>query len=274
MKTRVITAVVLLPLLLLIVLAAPKIFTAILFAAMAAIAACELLTGTGLVKRPRLCIYSAVSAFWCVLWCGLGIGYPWLLLGILVFWVAVFAEMMVSQMRLGFDKAAVCFAGGILLPLLFGAIVRLHGNTQGRFYILIPFVLAFLSDTGAYFAGLKFGKHKLAPVISPKKTIEGVVGGVLGAVVGMLLYCVILNLAFKFQVNYLFAVLYGILGSAAGVFGDLCFSVIKRQTGIKDYGKLFPGHGGILDRFDSMMVVAPLVEILIMLLPVAVMANG
>jgi len=274
MKTRVITAVVLLPLLLLVVLAAPKIFTAILFAAMAAVAAYELLSGTGLVKHPRLWIYSCLSAFWCVLWSGLSIGHAWLLLGILLFWVAVFAEMMASDMKLGFEKCAVCFAGGVLLPLLFGAVVRLHAMEQGRFFILIPFVLAFLSDTGAYFAGLKFGKHKLAPVISPKKTIEGVVGGVFGAIVGMVLYCLILQAAFQFRVNYLYAVLYGILGSAAGVFGDLCFSVIKRQTGIKDYGNLFPGHGGVLDRFDSMTVVAPLVEVLMLLLPVAVMTNG
>lgn len=270
MKTRVITALTLLPLLLFVVLGAPKIYTAILFALMAAIAAYELLTGTGLVKHMRLCAYSGVCAFWCVLWCGLNIGYPWLLLGILILWVAVFAEMMASEMKLGFDMAAVSIVSGVVLPLLFGAIVRLHAMEQGRFYILIPFVLAFLSDTGAYFTGLSFGKHKLAPVISPKKTVEGVIGGVAGAVLGMLLYCAVLQLFFKFQVNYFYAVIYGILGSAAGVFGDLCFSVIKRQTGIKDYGKLFPGHGGILDRFDSMMVVAPLVEVLILLLPVVV----
>ena len=270
MKTRVITAVALLPLLLLVVLAAPKIFTALLFAAMAAIAAYELLSGTGLVKEFRLCLYSAVSAFWCILWCGLSISYAWLLLGVLVFWVLIFAEMMASQMQLGFDKAAVCMVAGVIIPLLFGAIVRLQGHAQGRFYILIPFVLAFLSDTGAYFAGLRFGKHKLAPVISPKKTVEGVFGGVLGAIVGMVIYCAILQIFFQFRVNYLYALIYGVFGSAAGVFGDLCFSVIKRQTGIKDYGNLFPGHGGILDRFDSTMVVAPLVEILMVLLPVAV----
>ncbi len=274
MKTRVITAVVLLPLLLLVVLAAPKIFTAVLFALMAAIAAYELLSGTGLVKHLRLRIYTSVSAFWCVLWCGLGIGYAWLLLGILVFWVLLFGEMMASQMKLGFDKAAICLTGGVVLPLLFGAVVRLHSMQEGRFYILIPFVLAFLSDTGAYFTGLKFGKHKLAPVISPKKTVEGVAGGVLGAVLGMVIYCAVLQLFFSFQVNYLVAILYGILGSAAGVFGDLCFSVIKRQTNIKDYGNLFPGHGGILDRFDSMMVVAPLVEVLMLILPVGEMIHG
>ena len=133
-----------------------------------------------------------------------------------------------------------------------------------------PFILAFLSDTGAYFAGRAFGKHKLAPVISPHKTVEGVVGGVLGAIFGMLIFCLVMQLGFKMQVNYLYAVLYGVVGSLGAVFGDLCFSVIKRQTGMKDYGNLIPGHGGVLDRFDSMMVVGPLSELLLLLLPVAV----
>ncbi len=270
MKTRVIAAVALLPLLLLVVLAAPKVCTAILFGLMAAIAAYELLSGTGIVKNLRLWIYSTISAFWCILWCGLDIGYPWLLLGILIFWVALFAEVMASGMKLSFDKVAVCLVAGLVLPMLLGALVRIHKTEQGRFFILIPFVLAFLSDTGAYFAGLKFGKHKLAPVISPKKTVEGVAGGVLGAIAGMCIFCMILQVFFDFKVNYLFALIYGTLGSAAGVFGDLCFSVIKRQTGIKDYGNLIPGHGGILDRFDSMMVVGPLTEVLLLLLPVAV----
>lgn len=270
MKTRVIAAVVLLPLLLIVVLAAPKVCTAILFGLMAALAAYELLSGTGMVKHVRLWVYTAVSALWCVLWCGLGVGYAWLLLGILVFWVVLFGEMMASNMKLGFDKIAVSLVGGVVLPLLFASVVRIHGDEKGRFYILIPFVLAFLSDSGAYFAGLKFGKHKLAPVISPKKTVEGVIGGVLGAVVGMVIYCLVLEVFFSLEANYFYAVIYGILGSAAGVFGDLCFSVIKRQTGIKDYGNLIPGHGGILDRFDSMMVIGPLTEVLLLLLPVVV----
>ncbi len=86
----------------------------------------------------------------------------------------------------------------------------------------------------------------------------------------MLVYALILSTCFDMQVNYLYAVIYGIASAVGSVFGDLCFSVIKRQTGIKDYGKLIPGHGGILDRFDSMMVVAPLAEILLTLLPIAV----
>ena len=141
---------------------------------------------------------------------------------------------------------------------------------NGRYVILLPFLIAFLSDTGAYFVGCRYGKRKLAPVISPNKSMEGVVGGLVFAVFGMLLYTFIMQIAFKMQVNYMLAIFYGIIGAAADVFGDLCFSVVKRQTGIKDYGNLIPGHGGILDRFDSMLVVAPLVELLLIILPVVI----
>ena len=156
------------------------------------------------------------------------------------------------------------------MPYLFSSLIRVLTPDGGRYVILIPFVLAFLSDTGAYFIGCRFGKHKLASVISPKKSIEGVFGGVGFAVVGMLLYCVLMQLIFKCQVNYGYALIYGVLGSLAGVYGDLCFSVIKRQTGIKDYGNLIPGHGGVLDRFDSMLVVSPLVELMLAVFPVVV----
>lgn len=271
MKTRVIAAVALLPLLLIIVLVLPKVFTAILFGLMAALAAYELLNGTSLVKHPRLIAYSMIMAFLVSMWCYFGKEYAVALLGILVYCAILFAEMMASHIKISFEKIAYCLAAGLLIPFLFTSLVRIHAvKSTGKFFILIPFVLAFLSDTGAYFAGRAFGQHKLAPVISPNKTVEGVIGGVLGAMLGMVLYTLILQLAFGFRVNYLLALLYGLLGSLGAVFGDLCFSVIKRQTGIKDYGNLIPGHGGILDRFDSMMIVGPLTEALLLLLPVAV----
>lgn len=270
MKTRILAAVVLLPILLVIVLALPTIFTAILFGLASSIAAYELLWGAGYVKHIRLIAYAAVMAFLVALWSNLGGGYVWALLGVLVMVVIMFAEIMLSDMKLPFDKVVVCLAAGILIPFLLTALVRIHSGVHGKFYIMIPFVLAFISDSGAYFAGRFLGKHKLAPTISPKKTVEGAVGGILGAVLGMIIYGLILQFAFDFKVNYLAAALYGVIGSVAGVFGDLCFSTIKRQTGIKDYGNLIPGHGGILDRFDSMTIIAPLVEILLILLPVAV----
>jgi len=149
--------------------------------------------------------------------------------------------------------------------------VRILTMGIGRYVVLIPFVVAFLSDAGAYFVGLKFGKHKLAPVVSPNKTIEGALGGIATAMLGMLVYALILDLIpGGFIVNYALAILYGLIGSLAGMFGDLCFSVIKRQTGIKDYGNLIPGHGGVLDRFDSLMTVAPLMEALLLLTPMVI----
>ena len=267
MKTRIIAAVVLLPLLLLVVLAAPKFLTAILFGAMAAIGAYELLNGTGLVKNVRLCVYSMVMAFWSVLWCGLGIGYVWLLLGALIFWIALFAETMASGMKLTFDKIALCLAAGIVVPLLFGSVVRIHYGEYGRFFVLVPFAMAFLSDTGAYCAGLNFGKHKLAPVLSPKKSIEGSIGGIAGsALVGALFgYFVVEQVISTQQVTWIFALI-GACGSVVSQIGDLAASAIKRNYDIKDYGKLIPGHGGIMDRFDSVLVTAPIIYFMFSLL--------
>lgn len=270
MKTRIIAACVLLPLFLLVVFVAPGICTAIMFGLMASIGAYELLHNTGIVKHIRLIVYGMIAAFLVALWSYFGSDSVAAQAGVLVFAAIMMAEVMCSHMKLPVGVVAACLIAGLLIPYLFTSLVRIHRMDSGRFYIVTPFVLAFLSDTGAYFAGVFFGKHKLAPVISPKKTVEGLAGGVLGAVLGMILYCVVLQFAFNFVVNYFYAIIYGILGSLTAVFGDLCFSVIKRQTGIKDYGNLIPGHGGILDRFDSMIFVGPLAEILLILLPLAV----
>lgn len=270
MKTRVLAATVLLPLLLLVVLVLPKIFTAVLFGAMAAIGAYELMKGTGLVTQKRLVIYAMSMAFlvslWSIYWAHPGLAR----LGLLVFTGVLLGELLLSHTKLPFADVAMTFVAGVLVPYLLTAPVRMLSWVNGRFFILLPFVIAFLSDTGAYFAGRTYGKHKLAPVVSPNKTIEGVVGGVLGAIAGVLIYCMVLQTAFRFKVHYLYVPVYGILGSLSAVFGDLCFSAIKRQTGIKDYGDLIPGHGGILDRFDSMIVVAPLVELLMLWIPMVV----
>ena len=268
MRKRIITAALLVPLLLAILLIAPKIMTAFLVACMSAVAVYELLYGTGLVRHLRLVAYSIATAFVIPIWSHFGMSPAWGQLIVLVFFCALFAEMMASHVKVRFEKVCICLLAGVLIPYLFSSLVRILTSANGRYLILIPFVLAFLSDTGAYFIGCRYGKRKLAPVISPNKSVEGVAGGLLFAVVGMVLYTVIMQFAFKLQVNYAIAILYGVLGTAADVFGDLCFSMIKRQTGIKDYGNLIPGHGGVLDRFDSMLVVAPLVELLLVILPV------
>ena len=269
MKTRIIAAVAMLIPLLIVVLALPKIWAAIICGVVAAIGAWELLHSTGFVKHTRLVAYACVSGFLMSMWSFAGAQQAWLSLLVVAVFAAYFGEMMASHVHLTFDKIAMCLVAAMIVSYVLTSLVRIFMRRLGRHYIIIPFIMAFLPDSGAYFAGRFFGKHKLAPVISPKKTIEGVIGGAAAGIVGMLLYAVILDLGFRMEVNYLYAIIYGIAAAGGSVFGDLCFSVIKRQTGIKDYGNLIPGHGGVLDRLDSMMVVGPLAETLILLLPLA-----
>ena len=269
MKTRLITAGVLTPLLLVVVLFLPEIVTAVILGALLAIGAYELLFVTNLVKHVRLVVYAMVMSFLVTLWSYFGMNYAWGVLGLLAFVALLFAEMMRDHVKLSFEMLAMVFFAGALVPFLLSAVVRVHMLRMGRYFVLLPFVMAFMPDAGAYFAGMAFGQHKLAPVISPKKTVEGMIGGILTGMLAAVIYTVVLQVGFSMKVNYLYALVYGLVGALGATFGDLCFSVIKRQTGIKDYGSIFPGHGGILDRFDSLMVVAPLAEVLLLLIPLA-----
>ena len=131
------------------------------------------------------------------------------------------------------------------------------------FFILLILCFAWGGDTCAYFAGRAFGKHKLCPVVSPKKTVEGSVGGLVVGVVIAILYGVVFHFITKVEVNYYFLAVYGILGGVITQVGDLAFSYVKRNRKIKDFGHVFPGHGGVLDRFDSVMFIAPFVTMVI-----------
>ena len=268
MKTRILAAAVLIPLLLILVLAAPKIVAAIVFGVLMAIGAYELIYRTGLVKHPRLVIYSALMAFGVTMWSYFGAAHAYGVLGVLLFLIVLFSEMMHDHIKVRVAMLGECVFAGVIVPYLLSAVIRILAMKVGRYMVLLPFAVACLNDAGAYFVGLRFGKHKLAPVVSPNKTIEGVLGGLAASVLGMLIYALVLFFL-DFRVNFLLAIVYAVLGSGIGVFGDLCFSAIKRQTGIKDYGDLIPGHGGVLDRFDSMMTVAPLIEVLLLVLPFA-----
>ncbi|MCA9810242.1 MAG: CDP-archaeol synthase, partial [Candidatus Dadabacteria bacterium] len=123
----------------------------------------------------------------------------------------------------------------------------------GFFFIFFTVACTFLNDTGAYFTGLKLGKRKIAPVISPGKTVEGTLGGVIVCIVTGL----IVNYGFGSPLSSDWTILFAIFVSAAAVFGDLVESAIKRGVGIKDSGAIVPGHGGVLDRFDSLIFVFP-----------------
>ena len=174
-------------------------------------------------------------------------------------------SMNVSQVSWG-------FFGALIVPYLMLSLVRIFQmdflpirDTDfqiGQFIVLLPLLAAWGADTCALFAGMFFGKHKLAPVVSPKKTVEGAVGGVVGGAVLVLLAALLMNTFLDLDMPIWAALVLGGVGAVLGEIGDLSFSIIKRQTGIKDYGHIFPGHGGVLDRFDSVLFVAPFAEIL------------
>ena len=268
MKTRIISAAVLLPICFLVIWVLPKAICSIVVALLCAFMAYELLKRTELVPHTRLIVYTMLAAFMVPIWCHLGMSRPWGQLGLLVFFCAIFGEMLYNHVKVRFEMIGFCLIGGVVLPYLLSAIVRILDLYSGREMIIIPLILAFLPDSGAYFIGIRYGKRKLAPTVSPKKSVEGAIAGVITAVLGMVVYAVVMDVTTDRDVSYSLALIYGVIGGVADIFGDLFFSAIKRQIGIKDYGNLIPGHGGVLDRFDSMLVVAPLAEILITLIPV------
>lgn len=150
------------------------------------------------------------------------------------------------------NVTVLCFS---LLYLIIGfSSIALIDNTV---FMGLVFVIAFSSDSFAYLVGITFGKHKLIPDVSPNKSKEGAIGGILGSIIITSLYLNHFNIG-RLPID----IFLGLIGSIIAQCGDLAASRIKRDTGIKDFGKLLPGHGGVLDRFDSVVVVAPVVYIL------------
>lgn len=147
------------------------------------------------------------------------------------------------------------FYTGVLLSYIY----RVRMLPGGAFSVWLIFIAAWGSDTCAYCAGMMFGKHKAFPVLSPKKTWEGCLGGVIGAALLAMLYCLIINKCFLQEHSLIRYALVCACGAVISQIGDLTASAMKRNKGIKDYGKLIPGHGGVLDRFDSVIFVAPIV---------------
>lgn len=182
--------------------------------------------------------------------------------------VVLFVILLRCHKHMGFPELAGAYFGGIVIPYLLMSLIRMFtmqgGN--GALYLVVPLLAAWGSDTCALFAGMAFGKRfprKLAPVISPKKTVVGGIGGVVGAIVLLVIYGLAVSRFSSITLSVPMCITTGIFGSILGQIGDLSFSIVKRKSGIKDYGKIFPGHGGVLDRFDSVIFVAPVVELLL-----------
>lgn len=182
------------------------------------------------------------------------------LMGVSVFSKGKIAFSKVSEMLVGVTYVAVSFTSLSL--------IRYINHNFGVFLVVLVFVISWTCDTAAFAVGSLIGKHKLIPEISPKKTVEGAIGGVVFSALLCALYGLGLDLVIeKIQVNYLYLVLFGIILSVVSQLGDLIASLIKREYGVKDYGRIFPGHGGVLDRFDSVLAVSTILLILSIVFP-------
>lgn len=177
---------------------------------------------------------------------------------------AVLLDYVIHKMRMN-SRSFFCILGGMfLIPnALSAAVILNHSHEQhGVIYLVLALMGAWIADSGAYFAGSFLGKHKLCPEVSPKKTIEGFVGGILCNVIVFLIFNAVYAAIMKSQgtpitYSWFSTAMLAMACAILGTIGDLCASVLKRQLEIKDYGNIMPGHGGVLDRFDSVLLVLP-----------------
>lgn len=192
--------------------------------------------------------------------------------GYFLYTVVLFAGLVVYHSMVTFREVGVIYSMSLMIPTALETLVELRtiGGTHGMFYVLIGILSAWLSDVGGFFGGRFFGRHKLCPSISPKKTVEGAVGSLVLNLAAMLL-CGLLFSSFyagEVRISYPVLVFIGAVGTVLSILGDLSFSLIKRSCHIKDFGEILPGHGGILDRFDSVIFEAPFVFLLMQIFPI------
>ncbi len=148
---------------------------------------------------------------------------------------------------------------GVMIPWFLSTMINVRMTRYGYLYVVLPFFISMSSDTGGYFFGKFFGNQKAFPEVSPNKTVAGCVGGILSALIGAMLFGLMAYLLEGIRFNAFALIICGAIGSFASQLGDLAFSLIKRQCRVKDYGYILPGHGGVLDRFDSVIFSAPII---------------
>ena len=193
-------------------------------------------------------------------------------MGLFIYTVVLFSAMILYHSVITFREVAIIYSMSLLIPTALQTLVLLRdfGGSHGMFHVIVAIFSAWVADAGAYIFGSLFGKHKLCPNISPKKTVEGAIGGIVADILIMLLFGLIFQDFYwnkTVHVNFFVLAAIGLFGALLSMLGDLSFSIIKRSCHIKDFSELIPGHGGILDRFDSVIFVAPFVCLFLRIFP-------
>lgn len=274
MKQRLLVAAVGVPLLILVLVFLPPLATGLLAAAIAGAAAYELLHTAGKNIPPFVYILTVVTAALTVLLCAreavfscLPAETAWTIYAVWAF-LYVMALFLTAVCTHGLEKAmpfasvAVCIVAAFLFPAMYSAIARLRNI--GPAFVLMPFVVAFIGDSFSMLGGMALGHKKFAPRVSPNKTWAGFLAGPVGSGLGMAVLCLVCRGVWSMTLPVWYFVLVGVLANVFGQLGDLSTSLIKREAGIKDYSHIFLTHGGVLDRFDSILFIAPVVYAAVM----------
>ncbi len=267
MKTRIISAIVLLPVLIFLVVSG-GIWLKMMTGFLALVGMYEFYQAFSKENKPLHAICYAFAIFYIIFIEQIINGYHYFNIFVSVFLMVLLIYTVVNHKKTNIMDAMTGFFGFFYACFLLSHIYLAREYVYGNLLVWLAFIAAFGCDTGAYFTGVAFGKHKLIPDLSPKKTIEGSVGGIVTATILALAYGIWLQTSFEMEgVNVLLLCgLTGFFGSFLAQIGDLSASAMKRMTGIKDFGHLMPGHGGVLDRFDSVILTAPIVYYIMLLL--------
>jgi len=272
MLTRTIVGVIFAVIYLLFLVVLPPMWLSVALGGVVALASYELLRAVK--AAPRNYMYFITSATAAAIpigfWAGNGgiVVYGAAMVLLVTLFFTAIRHFDDGENTVHYEQIMVCFFGGLVIPVCLSALVQLRMMEHGRFLVLIPVICASITDVGAYFVGVLFGKHRGITKVSPNKSLEGYIGGIAVGCLVLMLYAIILNRFMDMELSLTLMALYGIVGSAVTELGDLSFSLIKRQVGVKDYGDLLPGHGGMMDRFDSTVFAAPAILVLMWLVPV------
>ncbi len=254
-KQRIITALVALPIVLLITLLAPTLWFAVVVTAIAGISLWEFYAMVLPPQRKSVNNFAVAAG---VVVFVTNVYFTQMLMpvcAILFISCALYFLWSYQDLQTVISELGLVLLAWIYLPFLLSHMVLLHALPDGSLWVLLVLIMTMVCDSSAYFVGTAFGKHRLYPAISPKKSIEGAVGGLVGSVIAALAA----HLWLLPQTSWLDCIIIGVLAGIFGQLGDLFESMLKRYSGCKDSGAIFPGHGGMLDRIDSLLFSFPVV---------------